>query len=597
MERRRPYFDSRAQRLAAAAMAALWLAMAFHGVFRKSPTIDEVPHIGDALAILEFGDYRINPEHPPLFKVLSVLPGWLLAGPTIDIEGNQSLRNIWAVEYANLWGYWLIYMLDAPHERLVALSRIVPVLTGLLGAWLAFLLGREFGGARAGLLAAALLMFYPEYLGHSRFVTLDVPNLVACSAVVLAGWRCRRRATPGRIAAFVAVCAIGSLIKLPVTMTVFVVWAAMGGLSLADTLRRRSSSAPSSGAMSLRRFAATTLLLIAAGTFAQWAGAGFREDLESDLQPREMPSRFLVDETWQSGALRVLKPLRSLHVLPEATFAVLGHTGHSQGRGVILLGEKNYEGWYHYFAVTTALKTPFLHLALLLPALWFAGRSLLRGRGIERERIVFFVLPFIVLLAVTVLSRLNIGHRHVMFIYVPWAVLAAAQVARWTARRGNAGRFLVPGIAVVAAATCAGVHPHQETYFNPIAGEDRMRRLEFLADSNVDWGEDLILACETAIDMGFLRANVAYFGAGRPEAYGLEEIRQILPNYPFAIRLDEDKLPDPRLPTLVSLNTLHSVLAMYPGLLDGEPPVVCNSILVFPPNPAWRPREALLPNL
>ena len=41
------------------------------------------------------------------------------------------------------------------------------------------------GGELAGLMAAGLLMFYPEYLGHSRFVTLDVPTLVFVAAISL----------------------------------------------------------------------------------------------------------------------------------------------------------------------------------------------------------------------------------------------------------------------------------------------------------------------------------------------------------------------------------------------------------------------------
>ena len=55
---------------------------------------------------------------------------------------------------------------------------IAAVLASLLVVWV-FLLGREFGGARLGALAALLYCFFPAILGHDRFASHDLPARLA----------------------------------------------------------------------------------------------------------------------------------------------------------------------------------------------------------------------------------------------------------------------------------------------------------------------------------------------------------------------------------------------------------------------------------
>ena len=58
---------------AAALLAAMGL-IAGSAAMRESVTYDEVTHIGAGVSYLQKLDMRMNPEHPPLAKVLATIP-------------------------------------------------------------------------------------------------------------------------------------------------------------------------------------------------------------------------------------------------------------------------------------------------------------------------------------------------------------------------------------------------------------------------------------------------------------------------------------------------------------------------------------------
>src|SRR5215510_11153166 len=55
-------------------LLALMAVLAGAAALRESVTVDEVSHIGAGVSYLQKLDLRMNPEHPPLAKVLAALP-------------------------------------------------------------------------------------------------------------------------------------------------------------------------------------------------------------------------------------------------------------------------------------------------------------------------------------------------------------------------------------------------------------------------------------------------------------------------------------------------------------------------------------------
>ena len=58
---------------------------------QQSPTIDEPVHLLGGYSYLKWGDFRVNPEHPPLVKMWAALP--LLWMNVHDPRSSNSLWN------------------------------------------------------------------------------------------------------------------------------------------------------------------------------------------------------------------------------------------------------------------------------------------------------------------------------------------------------------------------------------------------------------------------------------------------------------------------------------------------------------------------
>lgn len=561
--------------LFAVVAAVLWVVLAVHGALRKSPGVDEIPHIGAGWALLKFGDHRMNPEHPPLLKAAAMALPMMLGMCDLPLSNGNMVRASW--EDSNQWyfGHELFYGGTKDHRMKLLMARLIPIGFGLLGGLAAWFWGVILAGRRGGLLAFVLLLYYPEYLGHARNVTLDVPTAACGAWVTLAAWWWWRRPDARRGAFFVAAATVGALVKLPVAvMAVF----SLALLLVLVLLRRRRNDRPDRPA--LRR----VLLLIGATAvvaFAlQWAAAGFRFSLESpDAPEAKARSEYARFDNVGDGLLgRFIRTAHAHRLLPEATLAVLTHTRSFQARNQFLIGEVNHNGWRHYFFVTIAMKTPLAMLAGLIPAAMFLWRN---RRGWRLERMLILVLPFAVLFAMHAWSRVSIGHRHILFVYVPWAVLLGSELARWL-RRSGSWRIVVVGLVAASVLPTLLVHPHQSTYFNEFVGSPWKAR-KLLLDSNSDWGQDLPLLADTLREMRIERINLAYYGSGSPEAYGITGYRFILPDFPLAIGMPPHLPPDPLLPTAVSIHNVISVQFFWPGRFEREPIAYCNSIVIFAP--------------
>src|SRR5690349_12407693 len=83
----------RASSAAAFGLLIVFLLLAGGAARRESVTVDEVAHIGAGVSYLQKQDLRLNPEHPPLGKMIAAVPlvargvkadyqspGWKVAG-------------------------------------------------------------------------------------------------------------------------------------------------------------------------------------------------------------------------------------------------------------------------------------------------------------------------------------------------------------------------------------------------------------------------------------------------------------------------------------------------------------------------------------
>ena len=135
-----------------ALLAVLVLQLAF-SIRQQSITWDEDDHVYSGYMSLKTGDFGLNPEHPPLVKMLAALP--LLS---MDLKVPPLQRREFKHE-AFFNGKDFVFGNDA--DTLLFRARMAASLLTVLLAVLVFCAAREMFGLAAGFFALALLVFDP----------------------------------------------------------------------------------------------------------------------------------------------------------------------------------------------------------------------------------------------------------------------------------------------------------------------------------------------------------------------------------------------------------------------------------------------------
>src|SRR5437879_4614939 len=123
---------------------------------RLSATSDEPLHLAAGYSYWQTRDFRINPEHPPLAKLMAALP-LLAIKPTLDTSSDD-----WKNASENRLGFTFLYSNGA--DRLLFWARVPMIALASVGGFIAFLWARDLFGAMAGIFAAALYSFCPNLL-------------------------------------------------------------------------------------------------------------------------------------------------------------------------------------------------------------------------------------------------------------------------------------------------------------------------------------------------------------------------------------------------------------------------------------------------
>ncbi|HEX5042716.1 MAG TPA: glycosyltransferase family 39 protein [Candidatus Polarisedimenticolaceae bacterium] len=478
-----------------AAFLLVFVVCGFVSLAGDAATSDETAHIPAGYSYLDRGDFRMNPEHPPLAKMFAALPLWLRGAGRPDY-GSRA----WAE--GQEWAFGFAFLNGPPEDpvrrdpdRLLHPARGMILGLGVLlclavHRWAAALWGRE-----GALLALALCALSPVVLAHARLVTTDLPAALGFLLTLWTFARWLRLPSWPRLA--LAGLALGgallvkftALLLVPLLVLAAAVWA----------VRSRS-------VRPLLALAGVGILAYA----VLWAGYGFR------FAPAPHGAYALPWERLAQLEGPHPKPLllaRDLHLAPEAYLYGLTYALHEQTRLAYLNGVESVVGWRSYFPIAFLLKTPLAFLAL---AAW--GLALVWKGPRRREVAVFLLLPLAVYALVSVRSRLNIGHRHLLPMYPLLCIVAGAIAAhakrRWMER--SVFYALLGGIALSFGLATPGYL----AYFNVLAGGAR-GGWRYLLDSNLDWGQDLKRLAAWQRAHGGVPLDLAYFGTADPLAYGI----------------------------------------------------------------------------
>ncbi len=451
-------------------MAALGVAriVATYPVF--SQTTDEPAHVAAGMEWLQRGSYTFEPLHPPLARVSVAL------GPYLSGRRLSGTAKMWKQGDD-------ILMQPGRYEHVLALARLGVLPFFLLAAFLVWDWTRRRYGDASAILATALLTTTPAVLGHSGLATTDMPLTATCLAALAAFISFLRRPTSARAVVLGIAAGVATLAKFSAIL--FLPAAALALLAWRWFLQRQQRSDSPRPPFSWSR---SVGIVAVSGAMTIWAG--YRFSVGAMTQPTDRPHASIDRLVGSSGALHdasyrvaeafVVPAPALFHGLAALSLKdVNGHEGY-------LLGHTRLTGWWYYFPVALAVKTPLAFLVLIA-----IGAVVLIGES-RREHDWELAAPVVAagaILMVTLPSHIDIGLRHILPIYPLLAIVGAVGAQRLysrTASRMTAALVVVlVGWQVVAS---IAAHPDYLAYFNEIASRHPE---QVLVDSDLDWGQDL----------------------------------------------------------------------------------------------------------
>lgn len=477
--------------LVAVALVWLFFAQAAGNLSAQSPVVDEPSHIARAMAYWRVGDLRLQLGHPPLLHALAGLP--LLLEPTVpDVSSLPGWQAPFDRESLNGHALWDP---ERATGRIVFLTRWTTLmLAALLGA-LIFRWAGERCGVRAAMVALFLFAFDPNLLAHSTLMTTDFGVTFFAVLAVYALERWMRR--PSRAWLIASGLALGLALSAKFT-AVFIVPV----IVVLAWLR----------AWRCHRFKQTAIALVvmlALGGLTVWAVYRFEFG-----RPQVAPINVPAPRFWD-GLLRAQER-------------------DEEGRLAFLFGQIRARGWWYYFPVAFAVKTPlptlFLLGAAMASGIASAYRLAARKDGPafwkQAEPALVLLLFPVTLFAVLMKSTQNIGYRYIL----PVLPFLFIQISNFKFQFPNFQP--APGVLRLAGAVFALwlvaeatlIYPYHLAYFNEIVGGPA-NGYKVLADSNLDWGQD-IKRLKLWLDEHHIgEVSLAVFTGSVPERYGIQTIK------------------------------------------------------------------------
>jgi hypothetical protein len=443
---------------------------------QQSQTSDEACHILAGYRSWKNYDFGINPEHPPLVKLVAALP--LLHLP---LQVPTLPRGFFrGVEF--LGGSKFLYSNDA--DAILFRARMAAALFTVGLALAVFLSAFYVWGIGPALLALALLIFEPNVLAHGALVTTDMGVTFGLFFAVAAYLAYLKRPSVWKlilsgVAAGIALSTKHSgVLVLPILILLALTewWLQSRATPAAET--RRSTN-------QLWRLASSLTVIFVIAVGALWACYGFRYSARPAGLQIDPPLSAFASEG-NGVASRIVLEIAHWKLLPESYLYGLADVfSLSDTTPTFLFGIFYTQAQWIYFPSVLVIKSTlgFLLLLLLLP---------LAKPVFQEERLrdsLFLLIPAAFYFLVAMNSGVNFGVRHILPIF-PFLVVLVAAGAWNLAQRGRAYAVLIAFLVTFHVVSSVRAFPDYIPYSNEAWGGPA-KTYQVLSDSNVDWSQGL----------------------------------------------------------------------------------------------------------
>lgn len=463
----------------------------------KVATFDEPAHLPAGYSYLITKDFRMNPEHPPLIKMISAFPFLFLK------LKNPVEQDNWKGTDSFAFGKEFLYHSGGDADRIIFLGRIPIILLSCVLGLLVFSWAKELFGLKAGVFALFLYTFCPNILAHSRLVTQDIGVSLFITLAAYCLWRYLVK--PNNLSLILSGITLGlallskfnAIVLIPVFIIFIYIYRPKNKIS---------------------HFFVPPFLIFSIALLTIWLGYGF--EAGKILEKKKEYNTFdqLIKNYPEPVKNTVCSLGKHLCVPVPSYFKGLGWLAHAyiEKHESFLWGRHFRGGSLLGFLLAFIIKTPIPFLIFIFLSLFIAIKNKLL---LKKDQVFLWVFPLVIFI-ISAFCALGLHIKYILPVY-PFLCIFISQIV-------NSGFFHLRLFRLTTLGMCAwyllgtfSIYPHYLAYFNEFIGGPK-NGYKYLVDSNLDWGQDLKLLKKYLDKNNIKEIKLAYFGTAEPDYYKIK---------------------------------------------------------------------------
>ena len=474
--------------------------LAFGSSFGDSLTVDESPHIVSGYSYIIEGDYRLNPEHPPLLKLLS--------GASIYLGGKLTNQNIFFPNNISAWtdrvnaqwdmGYAFLFNSGNDANTIIWWARLPTILILLLGAvYILYSVYYHTKSKSISLISLILYAFSPNVIAHGRLVTTDL--IASLTFLLVIDIWIRYLKTPNWKYLLYLSLAIGTAFVSKFSTILLLPLILLTGFTYIIIKYWQDKILFSKILILIR-----DLFIIGLGVFIFINLVYFiaMRNMSVDTQLALVQDSFPQDNPISDLTKQSLSNIIKTPGLTYVGQYLLGQAMVIQrvggGNTTFLLGKFTNQSFIEYFPMTYLLKENLFIIITLFSIILafiisiiksFKLKSLnLKSKLLNNWYIVTIVAMIIIYWTISIRGNLNLGIRHILpAVILTYIVIAFGIVKLLLSLKFS--KVLLSIFLIIYISVPIINYPNYISYLNILAGNNQ--GYQIFTDSNLDWGQDL----------------------------------------------------------------------------------------------------------